>query len=541
MSGAWPRLLPSGDRGLLVEFPPEVSAENTARVLGADAVLTALPGVVETVPALRSVLVVYDPRVTGFDALAERAEAAVRGARPAALESGRITEVPVAYGGAHGPDLEAVATACGLTPAEVVRLHSAQTYTVYMLGFAPGHPYMGPLAPALRLARRASPRARVPAGSVGIADAFTNIYPQETAGGWHVLGRTSLRLFDPHRQPACLLAPGDRVRFVPVDRVEPPDEVTAAPVALTPRHPVLEVLDPGLLTTVQDLGREGWRRYGVPSSGALDRRACAAANRAVGNPSGAAVLECAFPGPRLRALAEADVAVAGADFVPRHNGRPVDLEDPVHLRPGDVMDFATPRRGQWAYVAVAGGIDAPLIFGSRATYARGGLGGLAGRRVRAGDVLGRGEGRPGPRMVRREGLADHSPQPFRVVLGPQTAAFSTEAQAAWLLRSFAVTARRDRSGMRLHGPVLAHRGGAEILSDGLLPGAVQVPAEGQPIIILADGPTTGGYAKIASVISADLDRLAQTPSGVEVRFEAVTVAEAHHAWIAQTAELTTPR
>jgi len=282
MTPAWPRILPAGDQALLVEFPPDVSLETNARVLGADAALQALPGVVETVPALRSVLVVYDPLRTAFDALAEQAEACARAARPAATDGGRLHQVPVVYGGAVGPDLEAVAEACGLAADEVVRLHSEPIYRVFMLGFAPGYPYLGLLPPPLRLPRRASPRVRVPAGSVAIADAFAGIYPQETAGGWHVIGRTPLRLFDPDRTPPSLLSPGDRVRFVPAS-----DAVLAPgphrPAVWMPGRPVFEVLEPGLMTTVQDAGRPGWRRLGVPPSGALDRSALAAANAAVGN------------------------------------------------------------------------------------------------------------------------------------------------------------------------------------------------------------------------------------------------------------------
>lgn len=531
MSGRWPRVLPSGDCGLLVEFAPEVSPEITALVLGADAALARLPGVVETVPAFRSVLVVYDPLAVGFDRLAEQAEAVVRAAGPVAIQAGRLIEVAVAYGGADGPDLETVAGICGLDPADVVRVHSEPVYLVMMLGFAPGFPYLGPLPVGLRVPRRATPRLRVPAGSVAIADRFTGIYPQATAGGWHLLGRTALRLFDPDRSPPCLLNPGDRVRFVPVERIPPTgsdDHAGASPGRPpAPCAPAFEVLEPGLLTTVQDLGRPGWRRFGIPASGALDRGAYLAANAAAGNPPGAAALECTFPGPKLRVLAEVRVAIAGADLGPRLNRSPLDPLEPVVARPGDVLEFEAPRRGQWAYLAVAGGIDVPAACGSRSTYARGGLGGYLGRPVRAGDVLGRGETGPGPVAMHPADTATQVSGPLRVILGPQAGEFAAEAQAAWLSRTFEATVQRDRSGMRLRGPGLGHRRSAEILSDGLLPGAVQVPAEGQPIVILADGPTTGGYAKIATVITADLDRLAQAAPGTRLRFEAVSVAAAH--------------
>jgi KipI family sensor histidine kinase inhibitor len=541
VSGRWPRLLPTGDRGLLVEFASDVSVETAAIVLGADAALAGLPGIVETVPALRSVLVVYDPLTVGFDRLAEQVEAAVRTAGPVPIDAGRLIEVPVVYGGVDGPDLETVARACGLDAADVVRLHSEPSYFVMMLGFAPGFPYLGSLPARLRVPRRATPRTRVPAGSVAIADRFTGIYPQATAGGWHLLGRAVAHLFDPNRSPPCLLAPGDRVRFVPVERTSTiaagrPAAPPAHPPA--PRAPVFEVQEPGLLTTVQDLGRPGWRRVGIPASGALDRGAFLAVNAAAGNPPDTAALEFTFPGPKLRVLAEARVAIAGADFGARLNRAPLDPLEPVLAQRGDVLEFTAPRHGQWAYLAVAGGIDVPAAFGSRSTYARGELGGYQGRSVRAGDVLGRDEGRSGAGAIRPAYAVAQASGPVRVILGPQTGEFAVDAQAAWLSRTFEATVQRDRSGMRFRGPGLGHRRSAEILSDGLLPGSVQVPADGQPIVILADGPTTGGYAKIATVITADLDRLAQAPPGTPVRFEAVSVAEAHEAWKALAAGYT---
>lgn len=514
-----------GDRGLLVEYAPEVSAEVNALVRGADAALARLPGVVEVVPALRSLLVVYDPRDVSFDALAHRAEAAVRGAAPVPDEGGRLLEIPVAYGGAHGPDLEAVAAACGLPPAEFVRLHASVLYRAFMLGFSPGFPYLGLLPPQLRVPRRPTPRTRIPPGSVAIADLFTGIYPQETAGGWHLLGRTPLRLFDPFADPPCLLRSGDRVRFVPLGGAvafpDPPPPVGRAPV-----RPALEVVRPGLLTTIQDAGRLGWSRLGIPGSGAMDRQSLDAANAAVGNAPGAAAVELAFPGPTLRALSGVVLAVAGADFDARVNASPLEPLTAIPLRAGDVLTFRSPRRGQWAYVAVAGGIDVPPVFGSRSTFARGGLGGFDGRALRAGDVLGTGEASGAGRAVQPARVTT-PPGLLRVVLGPQADYFPVDAQAAILGQPFEVTMHRDRSGMRLRGPRLTHRDRAEILSDALLPGAIQVPADGNPVITLADGPTTGGYPKLAAVITADLDRLVQHSPGDRLRFEAVTVRRAH--------------
>ena len=527
---SWPRLAPLGDRGLLVEFTPEVSPEINALVRGADAALAALPGVLETVPTFRSVLMVYDPLRIRFEELIERADAAARGVRAAAMDAGGLVEIPVVYGGPDGPDLDDVARAVGLTSDEVVRLHGEPTYLVYMIGFSPGFPYLGRLPDALRLPRRPTPRTRVPAGSVAIADVFTGAYPQETPGGWHLLGRTWRQLFDPDRDDPALLRPGDRVRFVAV----PAEARTVASASRTrrvptPVRPVLEVLDGGLMTTVQDLGRRGWRRLGVPVSGALDAGALRAAKAAVGNPPIAAGLEFTFPGPRLRVVTETEIAVAGADLAATLNGAEIAHAVAIRVRPGDRVAFEKPRSGQWMYLAVSGGIDVPVVLGSRSTFARGGLGGVAGGPLRGGDVLGAGEARPA-RRVTAPPVSNPGAGAFRVVLGPQAEAFTAGAHAGLLGWPFEVTVHRDRSGIRLRGGALEHRGTADILSDGVLPGAIQVPADGGPLVILADGPTTGGYTKIASVVSVDHDRLAQLKPGEAVRFEAVTVAQAHE-WL----------
>jgi KipI family sensor histidine kinase inhibitor len=536
VTAAGPRVQPLGDRGLVVEVAADASPAATARVLGAEAALAGLPGVVETAPGMCAVLLVYDPGLVAFADLAAQAARAVAEAPPARLEAGPLVEIPVAYGGAAGPDLEEVARACGLGAGDVVRLHSEQDYLAFMLGFAPGYAYLGELHPALRLPRRSSPRARVPSGSVAIADRFTGIYPHETAGGWHILGRTSVRVFDPMRSEPFLLRPGARVRFRPVTAevlasaplsgdggtIGPSGAAEAADAAPLER-PALEVVRPGLLTTVQDMGRPGWRRFGIPASGALDPGALGAANAAVGNPAGAACLELTFPGPVLRALADIEVAVAGADLGAHCDGRPMPAERAVAMRANAEITFTAPRRGQWAYLAVSGGIDAPLVFGSRSANARGGLPGLAGRPLRAGDVLGRGEGAGAlPAGTPR---ADAAPEgaPVRVVLGPQTDAFQPDAVPALLGAAYEVTLQRDRSGMRLRGPALRHRSGAQVFSDGLLPGTIQVPGDGQPIVILADGPTTGGYPRIATVVTADLARVAQAAPGTKVRFVAVEV------------------
>ena len=198
------------------------------------------------------------------------------------------------------------------------------------------------------------------------------------------------------------------------------------------------------------------------------------------------------------------------------------------LREGDVLDFGAPKTGQWAYIAVPGGVEVPPALGSRATYVRAALGGYAGRRLETGDRLACGR-RSAAALLRLAGTPPYvgGASTVRIVLGPQELYFADTALAALLDGEFSPGVHSDRVGYRLDGPRLEHRSSAELLSDGLLPGAIQVPAGGQPIVIMADGPTAGGYPKIAAVVRPDLRLVAQARRGEAVRFRAVAWAEAH--------------
>jgi antagonist of KipI len=304
----------------------------------------------------------------------------------------------------------------------------------------------------------------------------------------------------------------------------------------------LFVVDPGLLTTVQDLGRFGYQRVGIPPSGPMDRTAFVVANRLVGNPDGAAALEMTIKGPRLEARGEALVAVAGAEMAFSVNGAPAPGWTAVRVHPGDVLGFRMASAGCRAYLAVAGGIDVPPALGSRATYLRGRLGGLGGRALQKGDALPvgpwrAGRGRAGRTVppARRPGYP--AEVECRVILGPQDDRFTPEGIAAFLEGPYEVTPHADRMGYRLKGPPIAHARGHDIVSDGIPLGGIQVPGEGQPIVLLADRQTTGGYTKIATVISVDIGRIGQTRPGQRVRFRRATLAEAHAALAAEAAWL----
>jgi KipI family sensor histidine kinase inhibitor len=523
---------PLADSGLLIEFERRLDEAINARARGVAARLSSVPGVLETIPALCSTLVVFDPLTTDISRLMDAAEAAVQSVPSGTAESGRVLEVPVVYGGVSGPDLEEVAALCGLSPAQVVAAHAGSEYAVYMLGFTPGYPYLGVLPDALRLPRLPAPRLRVPAGSVAIAGSLTGIYPLESPGGWRLIGRTPLAIYDPLASHPVLLRPGDRVRFMPVRGA------TFAPAhsdrpAVPPARPILQLRSGGLCTTVQDLGRPGFRTLGIPASGAMDALALQVANLAVGNPRGAAALEFTTPGPVVRVVGDTYAAVAGADLPTSLDGAEIEPARAFRIRPGQVLRFGAPRRGVWAYLAVRGGIDVPSILDSAASFVPGALGGYLGRRLREGDILGRGPDRPAVPLSGSDVPLPGKAVILRVITGPHDDWLAPDARARLFAEPFAVTAHTDRAGARLEGPMLAHGVSAEFLSDGLLPGAIQVPAGGQPIVILPDGPTTGGYPTAAAVIGADLRLVAQSRPGTTLQFRVVSMEEAVDALRAQ--------
>ena len=301
---------------------------------------------------------------------------------------------------------------------------------------------------------------------------------------------------------------------------------------------VIEVQEGGLFTTVQDLGRYGYQRYGVPVAGAVDPFALRVGNVLAGNEEGAAGLEITLAGPRLQFLADAVIAITGGDLAPRLDDEPAATWQAVAVPRGAVLSFGKPRDGQRAYLAIAGGIDLPQVLGSRSTYTRSGLGGLEGRPLRAGDRLAAaGEGQvaqPVGRTLPAEQVPSYgNSHVLRVVMGPQDDAFTETGIQTFLSAEYTATHQADRVGYRYQGPRIQHKGGADIISDGVPFGAVQVTGDGLPIVLLADRGTTGGYTKIAAVISVDLAGVAQAAPGDKTAFREVTLDEAHRALLEQ--------
>jgi biotin-dependent carboxylase-like uncharacterized protein len=302
----------------------------------------------------------------------------------------------------------------------------------------------------------------------------------------------------------------------------------------------LEVIAPGLFTTVQDTrGRPEFQRYGVPVGGALDPFSAAAANALVGNAADAAVLEITLAGPTLEFSAAAAFGLAGADLGAVLNGvEPVPPGWSWLARPGSSLSFGERRSGARAYLAIGGGLDVPSVLGSRSADTRAGYPGVAGRPLRAGDRLAFA---PVSDVVSRCGRSlavEFDPRaPVRVLPGPHVDRFAADALDAFCSAEWQIGEQADRMGYRLVGPTLRHQQGADVASLGLPLGAVQVPGDGRPIVLLADHQPTGGYTVLACVIRADLGLLGQRAPGEHVRFMVTTPEAARAALLAQRAQL----
>jgi antagonist of KipI len=291
---------------------------------------------------------------------------------------------------------------------------------------------------------------------------------------------------------------------------------------------MIQVVDGGQFTTVQDLGRPGWQAQGVPVGGAVDALALRVANLVVGNPEGAPALECSLSGPVLRFETEAWIGLAGAGV------RGLETCRPVRVGSGEVLDLRALHEGARTYLAVSGGLDVRPVLGSASTHVPTGLGGVGGRALRAGDrvAIRPGGRRPrtvGPRWWVAPTLGRDGPGPgvIRYLPGPQADLFLPEALQVWTQHAFRVTDRWDRMGLRLAGPELVRRDSRELVSEGVAEGTVQVPPDGRPIVLLADRQTLGGYAKLATIITVDLPAVAQARPGERLRFVPVTLPVAH--------------
>ena len=295
----------------------------------------------------------------------------------------------------------------------------------------------------------------------------------------------------------------------------------------------------GFLTTVQDMGRIGFQEAGMSVSGVMDQRSAALANILVGNDENEAVIEVTLMGPMISFTEDNIIAVTGGNLGPKLNGKDLPMYQAVLAHNGDSLSFTGMVSGSRAYIAFAGGLDIPLVMGSKSTNLKSKVGGYQGRKLGSGDEIGFSAPKTVLPNMRQRTLVPEEfvsgEQTIRVVMGPQDDCFTDKGIRTFLSASYAFTNESDRMGCRLEGEVIEHKNGGDIITDGIAFGAIQVPSHGQPIIMMADHQTTGGYTKIAAVISVDLPKIAQSRPGYKVKFERVSIEEAQRLYVEQAA------
>lgn len=496
------RVLPCGGEALLVEV------DSLAEVLAAHPVLAALDAVAEVVPAARTLLVRPRPgRLVEVRAALEGLEVP-EGSGPSVL---RDVEIPVRYDGA---DLAEVAALTGLTEREVIEAHTGTPWLVAFGGFAPGFAYLVGGDPRLVVPRKETPRTRVPAGSVGLAGEFSGIYPTSSPGGWQLIGRADVRLFDPAADPPALLQPGTRVTFRETAVAAAVDAPPPVPPAASPGR-WLRVDQTRLPILVVDRGRPGHASIGVAASGAADRGAYELGARLVGNARGEAALELTLGSAIVVAQGAMTMVLTGAPVEASVAGRAVSMATVFHVGDGETLTIGPAATGLRTYLSVRGGVAVAEVVGSRS---RDTLAGLGPEPLRAGEAVPVGDGAPGWTPP-----TDWAPVPPSD--GVAELRFTDGPRADWVApldgTSWTVGSAVDRVGARLEGGPLERLRGGELPSEAVVRGSIQVPPSGQPVIFLADHPLTGGYPVAGVLTPESADRAAQLTPGARVLFRAL--------------------
>ncbi len=303
----------------------------------------------------------------------------------------------------------------------------------------------------------------------------------------------------------------------------------------------IRIIKAGMMTTVQDLGRTGYQSQGFPVAGVMDVRSFRIANLLLDNPENEAALEFTLIGPTLEFTADTLIAITGGDFQPTINGEPAPMYTAIYINKGDVLKFGSARTGSRGYVAFSCYLQIPVVMGSRCTNMKSSIGGFKGRKLQDGDYINFRIKRRYLRFFLSRTLDldefDQEDATLRVVMGPQDYMFSKQGIETFLNSEYTVTSDFDRMGCRLEGPFIARKEEADMISDGIAFGSIQVPAHGKPIVLLSDRQTTGGYPKIATVASVDIPKLVQRKTDHKIRFKAITVQEAQRLYLEEMEEL----
>ena len=546
------KIVQASEDSLQIQFEqkicPEVNSRISAFVKTFEYIAKDIAGVLEVLPTYCSVSIYFDEAICQISLLKDLAQKALQKSeeeKTESTDSARTITIPVCYEDQEfAPDLEKVALHAKLSKEEVIKLHSSSDYLIYMMGFLPGFPYLGGMNPRLETPRLETPRTKIPAGSVAIGGAQTGLYPVESPGGWNIIGRTPLRLFDVKRKPFFLYEAGDKIRFLPITREEFEnfdESLWLAQVAGKSEASIetsddaadskevyecgggIKILEPGLLTSIQDSGITGFQKYGIGQSGAMDQTSFALANQICGNEKNAACLETTLAGPSIRFVTACDFAITGAVFENATlDGMRIEMNKKISAKAGSLLSCGFASKGLRSYIAFSGGLLVPKVFRSSSTNLKSKIGGYMGRKLQADDQLAIGINKKNPLLVPDNKSTEGFTENKDVLLldcikSSQFDFFQEKIVKKFTDSIYTVSAESDRMGIRFTGPGL-ECGKTDIISDAIPFGAVQITSAGLPVVMAADRQTTGGYAKIACVKKSAMYRLAQALPGTKVRF-----------------------
>lgn len=491
-------------------------------------------GFVETIPAYTTLTVFYNPvllsdeQVSNYDYICDYVSKLLNNLPRTDTQKKEIVEVPVCFDVEFAVDLPLIAQEKGLSETEIIDVFLSRTYMIYMMGFLPGFAYMGEVPPSIATGRKAMPRSMVEAGSVGIAGKQTGIYPINSPGGWQIIGRTPLKVFDINRKDAILFKSGDNIQFYAISKEEyfkTKQQIVKEPETFS--SPDIIILKGGVYTTIQDTGRHGYRALGVPVGGAMDVLSHHEANAIVGNNMHDATLECTMGGLVLAFKMKTYFSLSGSGkaFL---NGTEVAYYVPHKVKEEDVLEVKYYGIGFRTYIAVKGGFAGKKIMDSRSAIPKIGIGELLTKNQTL--EIGKPNNRPLKSLPKR---AFDNAKSIRIFAGNEIDWLTENAKQYLLSNSYKISNNSDRMGYHLESEPLELKQKKEMLSTAVCPGTVQLTPNGQLIILMNDCQTTGGYPRVGQVAEVDLPVLAQMKSGDVFNFELISRLQAEQLLINQ--------
>lgn len=561
---------PVNESSILLRFGNSIDVHTHQQLMQAKQSIeqNPFPGFVETVPAYNSLAVYYNPVevVQTTATIAASVEQTIRNIianakSPTASTTTQLIELPVCYDEDFAPDLAETAVNLQLSTDTLIQLHCSKTYHVYMLGFTPGFPYMAKTDERIVTKRKQQPRLTVVPGSVAIAGEQTGIYPFATPGGWNIIGRTPLQLFDRHKTNPFLLKAGDEVKFKPITQDEfeqystsnielnSTNSINRSTETSAANKPIIQVEQCGFLTTLQDTGRTGYLQYGVSKGGAMDSYSAQLVNVLIGNDADETVLELTQSPHRFLFTADTVIAFAGGGLQPEKEQQLLPLHKPLFIAAGTVVHCRQQLPGFRLYMAVAGGFAADEFLQSSSTDLLITAGGFDGRPLKKADILAQKNKhnklqqqllqvlKAGATIELFQSNESMMGTTIRVLKGAEWNYLTDTSAINFTQQAFTVTQQSNRMGYRLKTETLQTNQSCDIISSPVTQGTVQLTSSGEMIILMADAQTVGGYPRIAQVCAADLSLLAQKKPGDAIQFQIVSLQEAEALYMKRAEEL----